>query len=143
MAQPKKTVVRIVNAEIEATMAKAAGAAKTKTVDIFGEEFEITTDVNYWLLTRLSGGDISVISELFESILVRKADKPGLSASAKLDADLEDAANIRRLNRTLGRQRGLDENALVGLFGRLTEVAAERPTKSSSASSRTGTQTDD
>lgn len=134
---------KLVDAEIAAAMAKAAASAKTKTIDIFGEPFEITTDVNQWLVTRMLGGDIGATAELLQSLIVRKADAPGLSGRALMEAQNEDALNQQRLNRILGAQRGLDDAVLIALIGRMVGIVADRPTKPSSGSSPSRTSTDD
>jgi hypothetical protein len=142
MAQTRKqTTIKLVDSEIEAEMAKAVANAKTKTVDIFGETFEIVLDVNTWIATRMLSGDPGAAAELLQSVLVRRADKPGLTPSQLIEARNEDAADMVRLNRVLGRQRGLNDNVLVAMLGRMLEIVTDRPTKQSSASARTSEST--
>jgi hypothetical protein len=142
MAQPKRTTtIRLVNDEIEKAMAEAVASSKTKKVDIFGEEFDIVTDANTWIVTRMLNGDPGAASELLQSILVRRADAPGLSGPALAEARNEDANDQQRLNRVLSRQRGLTDMVLVGMLGRILEIVADRPTKPPSASGRTSAST--
>ena len=115
----------------------------TTKIKVFGEEFEVSTDVNQWLMLKMIGGDAGALAKVVEGMLQFRQLQPGLTDKQLAQARMDDYAAQQHWDETMAKQRGLKIESIIGLVNKIVEHVAERPTKSSSGSSRTSATEDD
>jgi hypothetical protein len=102
-------------------IAKAIKATKWNKVTLFGETWRITTEPNVFAALAGSYGDIEALVSMIKNIV---------------HPDEREA-----FHKALLSSEGITADVLMKLLSGLVEAAAERPTKSPSASSGASTKT--
>lgn len=110
---------RVIDLDSQLDLDKDDGPVTTKTVKLFGEEWTIVCDLNFWNITT-AGADAEGISRLLLGVVAEDQ-----------RADFTAA---------MGRVRNLTVEKLLEIVQAIMEVAAERPTKPPSASTRGATK---
>ena len=103
--------------DIDAIVPAEPTGIPTKKIKLFGREWEVVCDINDYTMTAVATGD----PKAFRDLLV----------NAVVDDQREE------MHQELMRQRGMTTERFAAIVNAVLEVAAERPTTSPSASSRT------
>jgi hypothetical protein len=109
------------DAQLAGDIAEALKTRKWNKIKLFGAEWRITTEPNVFAALAGSYGDIPALVSILTNIV--HPDERTAFHQAMLDAD------------------GINAEVLMKLINLIVEAAAERPTKSPSASSRASGRT--
>ena len=103
--------------DIDALVPAAPASLTTKQVRLFGRVWDVVVDVNDYALTAVATGDPAAFRDLI--------------VNAVVDDQREE------MHQALLRERGMTTERFAAIANAVLEVAAGRPTKSPSGSSRT------
>jgi hypothetical protein len=115
MARATTTKVVDLDAELAELFSDAAKKVEYKKVKLFGREWRAQTSMNVYTAMAGAEGDAKALVSLLSNVV--HPDEREDFRTALMNVD------------------GMDAELLMTILGKLTEVAAERPTKSSAGSS--------